>query len=353
MEQKKFYLEKNSFCARSAVTCMILAIFFRLVGSIAHMEDRFFLIFQFLLPVVCCLLLIGCIRFFGKKHFAVSVVPVLLGVVFFILRIFTTDNIAGEQLPLVHIILCIVLYVAVLVLYILTLFGVIRTKWICVVLFGAPFLYHLIVEDYPAIRYEYATVSSAMLEFSVLFIILGLFFISLGLRTRVEANAEKSADIVPPIPGNRLEGPVPGGRPGKAPFEPKEGPGTEMPPEPPADPKRDAPADNRKPELPDEKQETEREILEADAEKPSEQTPAVPVPGEKESNDSAERPEGPSEAAPSAENGFEEPESKPAEGFDPNDYKATITPVESEDSGLGEKVGRLWDKIRAKKTDKD
>ena len=63
-----------------------------------------------------------------------------LGVFFFIVKAFSFES------PL-HTALCVVLYTAVLVIFSLTLLGVIPTKLLLYPLFGLPLLYHIFVED--------------------------------------------------------------------------------------------------------------------------------------------------------------------------------------------------------------
>ena len=69
-----------------------------------------------------------------------TVVSVFFGVLFFLLKSFTFDTV-------LHTVLCILLYLTVLALYTLTIWGVIRTKVLLYPLFGLPLLYHIFVED--------------------------------------------------------------------------------------------------------------------------------------------------------------------------------------------------------------
>ncbi len=69
-----------------------------------------------------------------------SALPVALGVIFFAVKAFTFATV-------IHTVLCLILYGSVLVLYSLTVFHVIPTKYLLYPLFGLPLLYHIFVED--------------------------------------------------------------------------------------------------------------------------------------------------------------------------------------------------------------
>lgn len=102
--------------------------------------DALELLIYLALPVAAALLLIAIILFWGQTHVALSSVSVLLGVVFFMVKATTFPS----QL---HTALCMVLYVAVLFLFSLTVFGIIPTKKLLYPLFSLPLLYHIFVED--------------------------------------------------------------------------------------------------------------------------------------------------------------------------------------------------------------
>ena len=113
--------------------------------------------------------------------------PVLLGVVFFIIKSFTFDSV-------LHTILCILLYLLVAVLYTGTVFGRIRTKWLLVPLFGLPLLYHIFVEDLNAMRSANPpSFDAGMQEVSVLCIMLSLLLLSIAMK-------KKQPETLPDLP---------------------------------------------------------------------------------------------------------------------------------------------------------
>lgn len=184
----KFFVERSSFGVQAMVILLALSAAFRVIGCWGLWTDRNYAVLQIALPVFSALLMIALVWFFGKRALWLSFVPVLLGAVFFIVQSLGFET-------LLHTILCIVLYVAVVAIYFCTVFGLIRTKWILAALFGLPFLYHVFVEDLPALQNTAnpVTFSAGMQEMGVLCIMLGLFFLSLSMKK--EETVTDEADL--------------------------------------------------------------------------------------------------------------------------------------------------------------
>lgn len=142
-------------------------------------KDAAFIYTQIALPVLCNVLFIIIILYMGKRLFSLTAIPVILGVVFFIIKALGFDSI-------LHTILCILLYLLVAMLYTGTVFGVIRTKWLLLPLFGLPFVYHILVEDRNTFLANENAMSLAewLPEISVLCIMLALFFITFAMKKR-------------------------------------------------------------------------------------------------------------------------------------------------------------------------
>ena len=179
-EKVRFYVERHSFGVQAMVILMALSVVFRIVGCWGLWNDSNYAITQIALPIFSAMLLICCVWLLGRRALWLSFIPVLLGAVFFIIKAVGFES-------KVHMVLCILLYVAVILLYFCTVFGMIRTKWILVLLFGLPFLYHVFVEDLAALRDTANPVSfaSGMQEMGVLCIMLGLTFLSLSMKKAV------------------------------------------------------------------------------------------------------------------------------------------------------------------------
>ena len=204
----RFYLDKTGFFAESAVILLAMAIIFRLIGCIGMWSNRVDAIMLVLLPVLCCLLLILCIVLLGKKGFFLSFIPVLLGVVFFVFKSLSFES-------WMHTVLCVILYVVVAVIYTATVIGWIHTKWLLPVLFGLPFIYHVAVEDIPALvkTPESVTFAAGMQEMSVLCIMAALFCIGMGLKKRPpkqkKSRKEAAEPAAEPVPAQPAASTVP------------------------------------------------------------------------------------------------------------------------------------------------
>ena len=190
----KFYVDKKGHFVHDAVLFMLLSVIFRLVGCWGLWTDKFFVITQILLPVASALLFVLILRFLGDRAFTLTILPVLAGAAFFVIRALGYDN-------MLQAVLGIALCVLAAVLYMLTAIGLIRTKWLLVPFFALALCYRIFVEDLIALRDAENPVlfSEGMLELSVICILLGLMFTALALKKRrllEEANLPKIKDPV-------------------------------------------------------------------------------------------------------------------------------------------------------------
>ena len=190
----KFYVDRKGHFVHDAVLFMLLSAIFRVVGCWGQWTDKFFVITQILLPIGSALLFVLILRFLGDKALSLTILPVLAGAAFFVIRALGFEN-------MLQAVLCIALCVLVVVLYILTVIGIIRTKWILAPLFAATLGYRVFVEDLIALRDTENPVlfADGMLELSLICILLGLMFTALALKKRKlleEANLPKIKDPV-------------------------------------------------------------------------------------------------------------------------------------------------------------
>ena len=111
----------------------------------------------------------------GRRGMGGTFLPVLMGVVFFILK-------AGTFVWW-HQLLCTILYLSVAVLYGLTVFGVIRTKILLLPLFGLPLAFHLFVQDMIIYRTEF-TARQWLQESAVLCIMGSLLCASVAMKKK-------------------------------------------------------------------------------------------------------------------------------------------------------------------------
>lgn len=205
----KYYLNPKNFFTIAAAVCMILAAACRCVGIIPQLQglSQNEMAERLALPVAACLLYAATVAFCGKKSFWLSLIPTVFGVLFFILRLFTNDNISGQPLSRINILLNLLLCIVITVIYTATVTGALRTKFILSGSILLPLAYHAGVEDYSAIKLmgDRLTWSSIILEAGILFILLGLFFVSLGLKKAVVHDPDAARKVVPPIPGGSMK----------------------------------------------------------------------------------------------------------------------------------------------------
>lgn len=181
-------VDKNSGSGRNAVIFFALAVVFRSLGMIGRFTgfagNEYRLFAELILPLGFCALMILCIVLFGKNHFWLSVFPMTAGVLFFSLRCFSADNILarepGSWLAAAQ--LCAVL--ASYVFYSCAVMKLPAFKWVLIPIFILGFVYHLVFEDYPAIAAggDSLSFSTVMMELSILFVLLGMIFVSFAFR---------------------------------------------------------------------------------------------------------------------------------------------------------------------------
>ena len=213
----KYVLDNKGFFAHCALIMLALASVFRIIGCWGMWKDRVECIMMLVLPVCCCVLMALCVLLLGKKGFFLSIIPVLLGVVFFAYKALYFDN-------WVQTVLCILLYLVIAVVYTATVFGWIHTKWLLPPLFGLPFLYHLIMVDIPALGNTAVpvTLADGMKEMSILGIMLAMFCVSMALK-KIERERGFFKKKKEPAPEPASE-PAPAPAPAPAPEKPAEPP---------------------------------------------------------------------------------------------------------------------------------
>ena len=140
-EKIRYSVSRKNFFVELAVIFMILSALCRFLGYWGFWSNQTagFVTFQIVLPILCNLLFIVLVLYAGRRFFSLSFIPVILGVMFFIIKAFGFDSI-------LHTILCICLYLAVAFIYTATVFGVIRTKWLLAPLFGLPLIVHIYLD---------------------------------------------------------------------------------------------------------------------------------------------------------------------------------------------------------------
>lgn len=187
-EKIRYSVSRKNFFVKLAVIFMILSALCRFLGYWGFWSNQTagFVTFQIVLPILCNLLFIVLVLYAGRRFFSLTFIPVILGVMFFIIKAFGFDSI-------LHTILCICLYLAVAFIYTATVFGVIRTKWLLAPLFGLPLIVHIYLDrDMIASKGQTVALAELLPEISVLCIMAALLCICVAMKRRDFA-AEKAS----------------------------------------------------------------------------------------------------------------------------------------------------------------
>ena len=179
-EKIRYSVSRKNFFVKLAVIFMILSALCRFLGYWGFWSNQTagFVTFQIVLPILCNLLFIVLVLYAGRRFFSLTFIPVILGVMFFIIKAFGFDSI-------LHTILCICLYLAVAFIYTATVFGVIRTKWLLAPLFGLPLIVHIYLDrDMIAPKGQTVALAELLPEISVLCIMAALLCICVAMKRR-------------------------------------------------------------------------------------------------------------------------------------------------------------------------
>jgi hypothetical protein len=161
----------------ASLALMVLAAALRLYYYLPMIMEPAMKMLHLWLPVAAAGVFVLAFALGGAWKKPGALLSVVLGVVFFILK-------ARNFAPL-HRTLCTILYVLVLVLFSITLLGLLPTKKLLYPLFGLPLAYHILVED---TRYYFfadppVPVRQWIPELSVLCIMAALLCLSIALQT--------------------------------------------------------------------------------------------------------------------------------------------------------------------------
>ena len=185
-----FSVDYRSPAAIISMIAFALAVPFRLIGYADKLTDPLYSITQVLLPVLCSVLMIAVIIKKGKDAFRLSVIPVALGVLSFMFKLF----IDPRSVSFLHHFAAIVLYLAVIVLWLLTVLYIIKTKWVLVILFILPFFKHLLMDDLPIFLGKAPMISADMWfkELSMLLTMVALSLCALAFQKPETAESDSS-----------------------------------------------------------------------------------------------------------------------------------------------------------------
>ena len=185
-EPSGFYVEKGSFFVHASVTILVIAVAFRLLGTLHLWNNMFQLATLVALPGVSALLFILFILLLGRVALWTTILPVLGGAAFFILS-------SIDEHPSWPMFICIALSFLASFVYTATLTGMIRTKWLNVIVFLGILVYQCAFIAYPAFSDQESPVSFAdgMALLSSIGIVFAMFCASLAIRRRKPAKTEE------------------------------------------------------------------------------------------------------------------------------------------------------------------
>lgn len=175
-----FYVDYKTPAAIISMIAFALAVPFRLIGYADKVFDPIYGITQVLLPVLCSVLMIVILIKKGKDALQLSVIPVSIGVASFIFKLF----IDPRSVSFLHHAGAILLYLAIIVLWYLTVIYVIKTKLVLVILFILPFIKHIVMDDLPIFLGKAPAISSDMWfkEISMLLTMAALSFCAASFK---------------------------------------------------------------------------------------------------------------------------------------------------------------------------
>ncbi len=171
-EISSFRLSCRHPAAILSIIAFILSVILRIAGYADRFIDPLFAITQIALPVISSLSMILIMIRFGQNSLWLSIFPVFLGLFSFMFKLF----IDPRKVSFLHHFAAIVLYLAIGALWTLTVFKIIKTKWILTILFLLPFVKHILMDDLPVLLGIAPPISADTIlkEFSMLFTMLAL-----------------------------------------------------------------------------------------------------------------------------------------------------------------------------------
>ena len=203
-QPRGFYVEKGSFFAHAAVMMLVVAIAARLLGTMHSWNDLPLIVTQVALPVGCALLFILLLLTLGRLALWTTILPVLGGAASFIL------SVTGESFG-VQMVVCIVLAFFAAFVYTATLSGMIRTKWLNVVVFAGIIAYQIIFRAIPAFSNTAEPISfvAGMMLISSISFVLAMLLASLAIRRAKSApESAPESEELPKIKDPKIAAPA-------------------------------------------------------------------------------------------------------------------------------------------------
>ncbi|MDO4815711.1 MAG: hypothetical protein Q4A83_03790 [Bacillota bacterium] len=180
MDKIRYNVNGKSLLVRLAAVLMLLSAMFRVMGYWGFWKEQTecFGYMQILLPIVCNIAFAVMILYFGEKCFSLTLIPVLMGVAFFVVK--------ATDMKVFPMLVCVIVSVLAGVIYLATVFGIVKTKWLLAAVIGVPLLYQLIIRDGATIlaKENAMTMDEFIPELSILCILLSLLLVVFAMKKR-------------------------------------------------------------------------------------------------------------------------------------------------------------------------
>ncbi len=221
----RFYVDKTSFWTHGTGVLLALATVFQFIACWGLWSERLVVLTQILLPVASFFLFVLLLSLLGDKALWLTGLPFLGGIAFYGLQAWFAED---RIVMVIGIAFC----VLATVLYLGTVFALIRTKWLLVLLFAIPVVYRAFYRDVLILQNVEApaTFAAGMREISLLCVLLAMTLLALGMKKRVKERKSKESEEKPVTPA---PAPAPASVPAPAPA-PAPAPDTVSVPETPA-----------------------------------------------------------------------------------------------------------------------
>lgn len=188
----RYRVGKRNFFMRLSWLLLAISVLFIFMANWGfwHEADKSVLYFQILLPAASCIIFMLIINHMGEKGFFLTLIPVMCGAAYLMINV--VDS--GKMLfSLIGITLCIVVTLA----YMMTVFGIIRSKWALVPIIALPIVYRIFVQDHDLFfSGDTVHITDLLPELAILCMLAALFFIVFAMKKRDFTNNEKPIEEV-------------------------------------------------------------------------------------------------------------------------------------------------------------
>lgn len=171
---------KAGWPAAASMIAFALCIPLQITGYADRLREPAVAVALVFLPVLSALLMIAAILRRDRKALRFSSFAVGVGIIDFVFKLVMDPRGTGFA----HHFLASVLYLGILVFWTLTVYYVIKTKWVLVPLFPIPFFKHILLDDMPVLLGTAAPlgVCAWLKELCMLSFMLALFFFAVSLE---------------------------------------------------------------------------------------------------------------------------------------------------------------------------